>query len=88
MKDVIGSTRFWVSIVVCICVTVLAGLKIISGDLACGIMGGLVGGFGVGKTWTTNAAAASAAAAAAVVAVADEKAGSKTPAEPPAGGPQ
>lgn len=51
MNQVLTSSRFWISLLIVVCVTVLAALKIVSGDLAVGTMGGLVGGFGVGKTW-------------------------------------
>lgn len=51
MNQVLGSSRFWISLVIVVSVTLLAALKIVSGDLAVGTMGGLVGGFGVGKTW-------------------------------------
>lgn len=51
MGQVFSSTRFWISVLVCIAATLLAALKVISGDLAIGTMSGLVGGFGVGKAW-------------------------------------
>jgi hypothetical protein len=47
--EVIKSSRFWISIVIIVSLTVLAALKVISGEAATGGMMGLLGGFGVGK---------------------------------------
>lgn len=55
MLQVITSSRFWVSIAIIGCATLLALKGTISGDLAIGTMSGLAAGFGVGKTWGAGA---------------------------------
>ncbi len=49
--ETLKSSRFWIAVLICGAVTALACLRIITGDLAVGVMSGILGGFGVGKTW-------------------------------------
>ncbi len=47
--DVLKSSRFWIMLVVAIGSIILAALGKVSGELAGGILTGLLGGFGTAK---------------------------------------
>ncbi len=49
MKDLFSSTRFWILLAIIISSTVLAALGKVDGGAVLATIGGLLGGFGVGK---------------------------------------
>ena len=57
MGNVLKSPRFWISLAIIGAVTMLALYKLISGDLAVGTMGGLLGGGVLGKEYGKSAVA-------------------------------
>lgn len=48
--DVFRSARFWMTVALFAALTIMACLRVITGDVAVGTMAGVVGGYGVGRT--------------------------------------